>query len=142
MIIRFFATIRSLTKEKEIVWDQPAPTLGDLLRLLSDRYGPEFRRWVLEDESLGGSILVVVNGNDARHHGGLGTPLATTDVVSIFPIMAGGAQKRSQRSASALGGRTMEPRGSAVKRVVVAATRESLDRRRPNASPCGLGDRP
>jgi MoaD family protein len=91
MVVRFFASIRTLTREREIVCDQPAPTLGDLLRLLSDRYGPEFRRWVLEDEELGGSVMVVVNGTDARHQGGLATTLAPTDVVSILPIMAGGA---------------------------------------------------
>ncbi len=100
MVIRFFASVRTLTKEKEIECDQPAPTLGDLLRLLSDRYGPEFRRWVLEGDELGGSVMVVVNGTDARHQAGLSTTLAHTDVVSILPIMAGGLRAVSdQRSA-------------------------------------------
>lgn len=99
MVVRFFASIRTLTKEKEIVWDQSAPTLGDLLRLLSDRYGPEFRRWVLEGEELGGSVMIVVNGTDARHQAGLATTLAATDVVAILPIMAGGTPRRQQRSA-------------------------------------------
>jgi len=103
MLIRFFASVRNITEVKEVEWGEPAPTLGDLLRLLSDRYGPEFRRWVLDGESLGNSVLVVINGNDARHQGGLATRLAATDVVSILPIMAGGAPKQSaisyQRSA-------------------------------------------
>jgi MoaD family protein len=90
MVIRFFASIRNITGVKEIEWDEPTPTLGDLFRLLSDRYGPEFRRWVLDGEDLGGSVMVVVNGNDARHQAGLETRLSATDVVSIFPIMAGG----------------------------------------------------
>jgi len=98
MVIRFFASIRNITGVKEIEWGEPAPTLGDLLRLLSDRYGPEFRRWVLEGEDLGGSVMVVVNGNDARHQAGLATHLAATDVVSILPIMAGGTAS-IQRSA-------------------------------------------
>jgi MoaD family protein len=97
VVIRFFASIRSLTKEKEIVWEQPASTLGDLLRLLSDRYGPAFRRWVLEGGELGGSVMVVVNGTDARHKAGLATRLAATDVVSILPIMAGGTRAFSSR---------------------------------------------
>ncbi len=104
MVIRFFASIRNITGVKEIEWDEPTPTLGELLRLLSDRYGPEFRRWVLDGEDLGGSVMVVINGDDARHQAGLATRLAPTDVVSILPIMAGGiAWKRSaisnQRSA-------------------------------------------
>jgi MoaD family protein len=90
MVIRFFASIRNITGVKEIEWDEPTPTLGELLRLLSGRYGPEFRRWVLEGEDLGGSVMVVINGDDARHQGGLKTQLAATDVVSILPIMAGG----------------------------------------------------
>jgi molybdopterin synthase sulfur carrier subunit len=90
MVIRFFASIRNVTNAKEIDWEHSTPTLGELLCLLSDRYGPEFRRWVLEGENLGGSVMVVINGEDARHQAGLETRLAPTDVVSIFPIMAGG----------------------------------------------------
>ena len=90
MVIRFFASIRNVTGVREIEWGEPVTTLGALLRALSDRYGPEFRGWVIEGEELGGSVIVVVNGNDARHQAGLATQLAPTDVVSILPIMAGG----------------------------------------------------
>jgi MoaD family protein len=92
MVVRFFSSIRNITVDKEIEWTAAAPTLGDLLRLLSDRYGPDFRRWVLEGERLGSSVMVVVNGNDARHQAGLATELAPTDVVSILPMMAGGSE--------------------------------------------------
>jgi MoaD family protein len=95
MVIRFFASIRSITGVKEIEWGEPIPTLGDLLRLLSDRYGLEFRRWVLDGDELGGSVMVVINGDDARHRAGLATQLAATDVVSILPIMAGGGRPRA-----------------------------------------------
>ena len=98
MVIRFFASIRNITGVKEIEWGQATPTLGELLRLLSVQYGPEFRRWVLDGESLGNSVMVVVNGDDARHEAGLATRLAATDVVSILPIMAGGTAS-IQRSA-------------------------------------------
>ena len=90
MVIRFFASIRNITGVKEIEWDGPTPTLGELLRLLSERYGPEFRGWALDGEDLGGSVMVVINGEDARHQGGVETRLAPTDVISILPIMAGG----------------------------------------------------
>ncbi len=103
MVVRFFASIRSITGVREIEWGEPVPTLGALLHLLSDRYGPEFRRWVLDGEELGGSVMVVVNGNDARHQTGLGRQLAPTDVISILPIMAGGCAARAisvQRIAS------------------------------------------
>ena len=90
MVIRFFASIRKITAVKEIEWEEPTPTLGELLRLLSKRYGPDFRRWVLDGEDLGGSVMVVINGEDVRHQRGVKTRLAPTDVISILPIMAGG----------------------------------------------------
>ena len=90
VVVRFFASIRNITGVKEIEWGKLTPTLGDLLRLLSERYGSEFRSWVLEGEDLGGSVMVVINGEDARHRGGVETRLAPTDVISILPIMAGG----------------------------------------------------
>jgi hypothetical protein len=67
--------------------------------------------------------MVVVNGNDARHQAGLATPLAATDIVSILPIMAGGASKPSavslQRSAF---GRTMSDKGRATFRTCFQRT--------------------
>lgn len=107
MVIRFFASIRNITGVKEIEWDGPAPTLGNLLRALSDRFGPEFRNWVLDGDELGGSVMVVVNGNDARHQAGLATRLAPSDVVSILPIMAGGDD--FERSAVSLRRATIWP---------------------------------
>jgi molybdopterin synthase sulfur carrier subunit len=94
MVIRFFASIRNVTGVKEIEWGEPTPTLGDLLYSLSERYGPQFRNWVLEGEGLGSSVMVVINGDDVRHQGGIERRLAPTDVVSILPIMAGGGGGR------------------------------------------------
>ena len=90
MVIRFFANMRNITGVKEIEWGEPTPTLGDLLHALSERYGPQFRSWVLEGENLGSSVMVVIDGDDVRHQGGIDRRLAPTDVVSILPIMAGG----------------------------------------------------
>jgi len=88
--ILFFATIREITKEKEMRWTAPAPTLGDLLRDLSARYGPAFQRWVLEGGELGKVSLILINGQDARHRGGINAPLTPDDTVAIFPAIAGG----------------------------------------------------
>lgn len=95
MVIRFFGSVRSVTGATELEADHAPATLGELLHLLSDQYGSEFRRWVLDGEELSGSILIVVNGDDVRHRAGLATPLAAGDVVSILPIMAGGIASRS-----------------------------------------------
>ncbi len=90
MVIQFFASLRDITQEKQIEWEPCPSTLGELLRQLSEKYGPPFQRWVLDGETLGESVLVLVNGRDARHGADLETPLAPADVVSILPMMAGG----------------------------------------------------
>ncbi len=90
MHIRFFATIRECTGASEICWTESTPTVGALLTGLSDRYGPKFRRWVLDGNDLSKTVLVVVNGHDARHHGGIAAALQPDDTVAIFPAIAGG----------------------------------------------------
>ena len=89
--IRFFATIREITGVGEIRWDEPTATLGELLRALSARYGPAFRRWVLEKDDLGKTVLVVINGHDSRHQGGIDASLHPDDTIAIFPAIAGGS---------------------------------------------------
>ena len=96
MQIRFFATVRHIAGTKEIEWAEPTSTLGELLRRLADTYGPEFRRWVLDGDTLGSAVMIVVNGEDVRPRAGLQTRLAPTDVISIQPVMAGG--RRARRS--------------------------------------------
>jgi MoaD family protein len=90
MQVRFFASIRECTGVSEIRWEEPTSTLGELLRALSARYGPTFRRWVLEQDDLGKTVLVVLNGHDARHHGGIHAVLRPDDTIAIFPTIAGG----------------------------------------------------
>jgi MoaD family protein len=96
MLIRFFASVRNVTGVRQIEWAEPTPTLGELLRLLADRYGPEFRRWVLDGERLGSAVMIVVNGDDVRPKAGLQTRLAPTDIISILPVMAGGSRARGK----------------------------------------------
>jgi molybdopterin synthase sulfur carrier subunit len=95
MLIRFFAGIRTITGVKEIEWEEPTSTLGELLRLLADTYGAEFRRWVLDGERLGSAVMIVVNGDDVRPRAGLQTRLTPTDVISILPVMAGGVMREA-----------------------------------------------
>jgi molybdopterin synthase sulfur carrier subunit len=90
MQIRYFATIRDITGVKEVRREAPAETLGDLLRDLCAQYGPSFRRWVLDGDDLGPAIIVLVNGRDARHLEGIKTVLKRDDIISLFPMVAGG----------------------------------------------------
>jgi MoaD family protein len=90
MQIRYFATIRAITKENTLTWDQPGTTLGDLLYALCTRYGDRFHQWVLDGDELGQAIIILVNGCDARHLGGINTALHPDDIIAIFPLVAGG----------------------------------------------------
>ncbi|HTO46084.1 MAG TPA: ubiquitin-like small modifier protein 1 [Burkholderiales bacterium] len=89
MRIAYFATLRDVAGKREEGWDRPAATVGDLLRDLVAKYGPEFARWVFEQGELRLAI-VLVNGRDVRGLQRLDTPLAPADTVTIFPPVGGG----------------------------------------------------
>jgi sulfur-carrier protein len=91
MIIRYFAMLREITQRSEQVWNQPAATVQELMRALCVSYGPEFRRWIVDEHgSFGGLAIVLVNGVDCRGLQGMDTPLHPGDTVAIFPPVAGG----------------------------------------------------
>lgn len=91
MVIRYFAFIRDITRVSEQAWNEPCSRLGDLLAALSRRYGPGFRKWVLEEDGqLSDLSIILVNGRDSRDQSGLETSLHPDDVIAIFPPVAGG----------------------------------------------------
>ncbi|WP_340293259.1 MoaD/ThiS family protein, partial [Aquipuribacter hungaricus] len=65
-------------------------TLAELLADLESRHGGLSGR-VVEDGSLRRFVNVYVNDEDVRFTGGLTTPLAPGDDVTILPAVAGGA---------------------------------------------------
>ncbi len=90
MTVKFFADIRELAGGDETQWDQPADTVGGLLKGMAARYGPAFQRRLFDDGQLSPTIIVIVNGQDIRHLAGAATPLHSNDTVDIFPMVAGG----------------------------------------------------
>lgn len=90
MRIRYFATIREYTHELEREWTAPAATVRELLGALAARYGDRFGRAVLDRGELSPIVIVLVNGQDVRHQAGIETALRPDDIVSIFPMVAGG----------------------------------------------------
>jgi molybdopterin synthase sulfur carrier subunit len=99
MIIRYFAYLRDFSRVSEQRWTEPAGRLGDLLETLCCRYGPGFRRWLLEEDGrLGQMSIVLINGRDARELAGLDTPLQSDDVIALFPPVAGGCTPQDRVS--------------------------------------------
>jgi MoaD family protein len=90
MQIKYFATFRDLTGEMERNLADPPLTVEELLRVLCDRYGSAFKRAVYEGEDISPFLVLLVNGRNVRHTGGLATPLSPDDEVSVFPMVAGG----------------------------------------------------
>jgi len=91
MELRFFATYRDITKSKEI--NIPAPIdVWTLLVNLGESYGKPFKKEALNpDESdLSESVIILVNGRNIYHLDNRHTRLTETDIVSIFPQVAGG----------------------------------------------------
>ncbi|NLB83565.1 MAG: MoaD/ThiS family protein [Synergistaceae bacterium] len=89
MKVEFFATIRELTGDKEITVEKAA-AMGDLLRLLLQRYGASLGDKIFDGEKLSDDITILVNGMHIASTGGLETPLSDGDEVAIFPIVGGG----------------------------------------------------
>lgn len=94
MKILYFATLRDITRKSEEEWTQPAATLRDVMQVLVSRYGREFERWVVKDRELSGLAVILVNGSDARHSGGLDTPLKPDAEIAMFPPVAGGSWRK------------------------------------------------
>ncbi|MDR2940855.1 MAG: MoaD family protein [Clostridiales bacterium] len=91
MKIKFFATYRDITKCKEI--DISAtPDIRALFNLLSDNYGTRMREklYTPDGQGIGEDAIILVNGRNVLHMGGLDSALKDSDIVSVFPLVAGG----------------------------------------------------
>ncbi len=90
--IGYFASIRELTGKKEEE-AASAETVLALMRRLCDAYGRAFRDFCMEgggDEKISRNVNVLVNGKHIQHLANEATILRDGDVVSIFPLIAGG----------------------------------------------------
>lgn len=68
-----------------------APSLRELIKALSERYGASLTQKLLDQQGRINLIVnIYVNGRNVRFTGGLDTPLKEGDKVSILPAVAGG----------------------------------------------------
>lgn len=89
MIVRYFAFFRDYTGSKEISIES-CPTLKELLEKLCVKYGMRFREKLFAGDRLSEDIIIMINGRHIDHLDGLDTKLKDTDIISIFPRVAGG----------------------------------------------------
>jgi molybdopterin synthase sulfur carrier subunit len=91
MQIKYFATLRDITHTPEESVAFPSQTLEELIQFLCKKYGKAFAKWVTCDDGGYGSLSIfLVNGQDYRSLNGLQTQIKDSDVISLFPPIAGG----------------------------------------------------
>ena len=89
--VKFFAGVRETTGDAVTtagIGDHD--TVNDVLRRLSDVYGPRFRALTLSPEGLGDGVIVMVNGQNVRLGNAGDTLLHDGDEVAVFSLIAGG----------------------------------------------------
>ena len=90
MRVKFFATFRDITRCSEE--NIPAPAdVWELLQSLSGRY-QGFRAKLIDPDGaeVHPEAIVLVNGRNIFFLNGKSTLLGEADVVSLFPVVAGG----------------------------------------------------
>ncbi len=87
--VRIPTILRSYTDGAKAVEGSGA-TLDDLVSDLESRH-PGLRDRIVENSQLRRFVNVYVNDEDVRFLGGLATPVADGDAVTILPAVAGGA---------------------------------------------------
>ena len=91
MKVKFYATYRDITrcKDEEII---APPDVYRLLENLGERYGAKLKAKLFtpDNDEINEYTIVLVNGRDVFHMDGINTALTEADVVSIFPVIAGG----------------------------------------------------
>ncbi|NMA55315.1 MAG: MoaD family protein [Firmicutes bacterium] len=87
--VRFFATIRQLTGQKET--SLRSDTVQELLQALAEKHGVGFQKAVYGPGGLSDEAIILINGRHLEHlPAGLKTKLENEDVVAIFPLVGGG----------------------------------------------------
>ena len=90
--VRIPTILRSYTDGAKSV-EGSGSTLGELLTDLEARHGG-LRERLVDDSGLRRFVNVYLNDEDVRFLGGLETPVADGDTVTVLPAVAGGAAGR------------------------------------------------
>ena len=86
--VNLYATYRDLTGVKHL--ELPGDTVGEVLASLIAKHPAMNAELFEEPGRLSERVSVFRNGRDVRYLEGLRTPVNTSDVLDIFPPVAGG----------------------------------------------------
>ncbi len=90
--VKFFTSLREITGKKvDELQLQTAITVDELLTLLSEKYGKNFREYIYNKKGeVQGFLSFLVNGKNVNIMQGFDTKLQKNDVVAILPPVGGG----------------------------------------------------
>ncbi|MBS7250039.1 MAG: MoaD family protein [Candidatus Freyarchaeota archaeon] len=90
--VKVFATIREITKAKEIELEsEDSITVSDAIKLLIQRYGDKLANYLMEKNGKPKpAFILMVNGVSINELKGLDTSLKDKDILAILPPVAGG----------------------------------------------------
>lgn len=90
--VRYFAMIREATGKRSEVIELPVKSsVGDLMNLLSERYGGKFVRYTYDAEKRVREYLsFMLNGVNVNSLRGFDTTLKNRDTLAILPPVGGG----------------------------------------------------
>ncbi len=89
--LKTFGHIAVAIEATEMKVDVPGNTVKDLLDALEAKVGEKLTRILYpKGDQLSDLLYILVNGRNIRHVEGMQTKLKEGDVVSLFPVTAGG----------------------------------------------------
>mgnify|MGYP005836841831 CR=1 FL=1 len=89
--LKTFGHIAVAMEATEMKVDMPGNTVKDLLDALEAKVGEKLTRILYpKGDQLSDLLYILVNGRNIRHVEGMQTKLKEGDVVSLFPVTAGG----------------------------------------------------
>ena len=90
--IKFFTSLREITGKKvEHLQLQNSITIDELVTLLADRYGKNFREYIYDKKGEPQEFLsFLINGTNINNIKGFDTKLKNGDTIAILPPVGGG----------------------------------------------------
>ena len=90
--VKFFTSLREITGKKvDELQIQNTITVNELVTILSEKYGKNFREYIYDKKGqLQGFLSFLVNGKNINILQGFDTKLQEGDVVAVLPPVGGG----------------------------------------------------
>jgi MoaD family protein len=89
--VKFYATIKNVTKSPEVSVEMGKGTIGDIMNMLGEKYGKDFRDIIFDKNGcISRNIKMLLNTRLVDAVDGSDTPVSDGDTVYLFPAIGGG----------------------------------------------------